>query len=95
MNDTISRDQPQHRDPVTLALVVLAWLLGDPQRADRLLSLSGMTADQLREGAFQPSVLAEILRYLEGHEPDLIAAAGAAHVSAAQLVDARKELDRM
>lgn len=95
MSDTIRPDDDFSTDPVTLALIVLAWLLGDSARAERLLALTGMTADDLRTAAVQPQMLAEVIRYLEGHEADLVAAADAVGTSPSRLVDARIELERI
>jgi type II secretory pathway component PulF len=77
-----------------MALLALAWLLADGERAERLLSLTGMTVDDLRQGASNPGILAEFIRYLEGHEADLIAAAEAIGTSPPALVNARIELER-
>ncbi|MDK2756744.1 MULTISPECIES: DUF3572 family protein [Blastomonas] len=98
MTDTIRPDTPSDRgdphDPATMALLALSWLLGDGERAERLLSLTGMTVDDLRAGASSPRILAEFIRYLEGHEADLIAAADAIGASPAALVNARIQLER-
>jgi len=80
-------------DPMVLALHVLGWLLGDARRADRLLALSGLTADQLRGGIADPRLLAEVLAHLEGHEPDLVAAAEALGVRPEDLISARRRLE--
>ncbi|WP_238550584.1 DUF3572 family protein [Blastomonas sp. AAP53] len=81
-------------DSATLALLALGWLLSDTERASRLLALTGMTADDLRNGAENPGILAEFIRYLEGNETDLVAAAAAVGISPARLVNARIELER-
>ena len=64
-----------------MALAALGWILGQPDRADRLLALSGLTPDALRDGLGDPAVAQEILgaviEFLCAHEPDLIAAADA------------------
>jgi hypothetical protein len=80
--------------PDALALSALGWTLADAGRADRLLALTGLTPDDLRARLDQPAVLAAILRFLEAHEPDLIACAEALDVAPAQLVQARRELER-
>lgn len=77
-----------------MALLALSWLLSDGERAGRLLAITGMTVDDLRKGASNPAILAECLRYLEGHEADLVAAADATGLNPANLVDARVQLDR-
>jgi len=77
----------------TLALAALGWTLGEPARAGRLLALTGLDADGLRERLDDPSLLAAMLRFLEGHEPDLVAAAEALGVEPADLVDARRRLE--
>jgi hypothetical protein len=77
-----------------LALNCLVWILSDLSRAQRLLSLSGLTPDQLRAGANDPSVMAEILAFLEGHEPDLVAAAQASDTTPQRLIEAKRILSR-
>lgn len=94
MGDTIRTDTRVTDDSATLALLALGWLLGDAERASRLLALTGLTAEDLRQGAENPGVLAEFIRYLEGHEADLIAAADAVGTSPVRLVNARIELER-
>ncbi|HEX8215160.1 MAG TPA: DUF3572 domain-containing protein [Allosphingosinicella sp.] len=78
----------------TLALSALGWTLADTRRADRLLALTGLTPDDLRSRLDQPPVLAAILRFLEAHEPDLIACAAALEVAPGRLVEARRSLER-
>jgi len=81
-------------DSATLALMALAWLLSDGERASRLLALTGMSADDLRKDANNPRILAEIIRYLEGCERDLVTAADAIGTTPVRLVNARIELER-
>lgn len=94
MGDTIRTDGQGADDSATLAQLALGWILGDTERASRLLALTGMTADDLRNGANNPAILAEFIRYLEGNEADLIAAADAVGTDPARLVNARIELER-
>lgn len=76
-----------------LALQALAWTLGDPARAERLLALTGLDAAELRGRAGEPALLAATIGFLEGHEADLIACADALGVPPAALVAARAKLD--
>ncbi|HEX5184030.1 MAG TPA: DUF3572 domain-containing protein [Allosphingosinicella sp.] len=80
-------------DPETLALGALGWTLGDEQRAQRLLALTGLTADDLRDRLGEPSLQAALLGFLEAHEPDLLACAEALGVAPADLVAARRRLE--
>ena len=77
----------------TLALAALGWTLGEPARASRLLALTGLDADGLRARLGDPSLLAAMLRFLEAHEPDLVAAAEALGIEPAELVEARRRLE--
>lgn len=81
-------------DAETLALAALGWALGEPARAQRLLALTGLTPEDLRGRIGDPSVLAAALGFLEAHEPDLIASADALGVPPAELVEARRRLER-
>jgi len=76
-----------------LALRALAWTLAEQQRADRMLALTGLSGDDLRERAMEPAVLAALLGFLEAYEPDLIACAEALDVKPADLVLARERLE--
>lgn len=76
-----------------LAIRALGWTLGEPSRASRLLSLTGLTPDALRAGLDQPAMQAAILAFLEAHEPDLTACAEELGVDPAELVAARQELE--
>lgn len=76
-----------------MALQALAWALMDEQRAERLLSLTGLTPDGLRASINDRGTQAAILSFLEAHEPDLVACAAVIGVSPAVLVQARQELE--
>ncbi len=94
---TILRDKPSPADPEalapdTLALAALGWLLSDEDRAGRLLALTGLTPEALREGLGDGAVLAAVLDFLCAHEPDLLGAAEALGVSPAVLASAREGL---
>ena len=93
MRLTILREpQSPAPDAVTLALSALGWVLGDGPRAERLLSLTGLSADELRAGLGDPALLRAVLEFLCAHEPDLVAAAEALNVTPAQLAAARESL---
>jgi hypothetical protein len=77
-----------------LALAALGWTLSEPVRGERLLGLTGLTPGDLRSRLGEASLLAEILRFLEAHEPDLIACAEALDVTPKELVEARRSLER-
>jgi len=76
-----------------LALSALVWTLGEPARAERLLSMTGLSAADLRERAGDPTLLCAVLSFLEAHEPDLIGCATALEVKPLDLVHARGILD--
>lgn len=87
MRSTITNEEAE-----AVALRALAWTLADEQRAERLLSVTGLTPTDLRERAGQPALLGAVLSYLEAHEPDLIACADANGTTPAALVAARQAL---
>jgi hypothetical protein len=80
-------------DGVATALSALAWTLADARRADRLLGVTGLSPDALRARALEPALLAAVLQFLEGHEPDLIACAEALGRSPADLIRIRSVLE--
>lgn len=77
-----------------IALAALGWTLQDNGRAERLLALTGLVPDDLRNRLDDPSVLAAILGFLESHEPDLIACADGLGLAPSRLISARAELER-
>ena len=83
----------QTNDDEALALGALGWTLSEDARAERLLALTGVTPDLLRERLEDRAFLAAVLLFLEGHEPDLLACADALGVTPARLVAAREGLE--
>lgn len=95
---TITKDSkhPDHvsTDPESLALSALAWVLSEPTRAERLLSLTGLTPEVLRDNLTDLPVMAAVLEFLANHEPDLVLAADALNVPPATLISAYESLSR-
>ena len=79
-------------DPAATALQALGWVLGDGERAERFLALTGLTPDELRVGLGDPAVQGAVLEFLCGHEADLIAAADALGLAPAVLAATRERL---
>ena len=67
-------------------------MLQDEDRAERLLSLTGLTPDILRERLTDRGTLAAVLEFLVNHEPDLVLAADALNVAPEDLVEAQRKL---
>ena len=88
----IIREPQSPDDPHALALAALGWVLSDGPRAERLLALTGMTAEGLRAGLGDPAVLGAVLDFLSAHEPDLCAAAEHLGVAPGALIAARDRL---
>ena len=80
-------------DPETLALSALAVTLSDERRAQRFLDLSGIDTVELRSRAEDPQLLAAVIRFLEAHEPDLVAVAEDLGVAPEALIEARRRLE--
>ncbi len=80
-------------DPQALALIALATAVSDERRAKRFLDLTGIGTDELRARASEPALLAALIRFLEAHEPDLLAIAEAMDVKPQALVAARQQLE--
>jgi len=84
---------PEPNDPLALALAALAATLGDARRAQRFIDLTGIDTNELRARAGDPVLLVALIRFLEAHEPDLIAVSEQLGVSPEVLVQARRELE--
>jgi adenine/guanine phosphoribosyltransferase-like PRPP-binding protein len=80
------------QDPSATALQALGWVLGDGERAERFLALTGLTPDELRAGLGDPAVQRAVLEFLCGHEADLIMAAEALGMAPATLAATRERL---
>jgi hypothetical protein len=77
-----------------VALAVVAWLVADERRGQRLLALTGLSGDDLRAGLGDRGVLAAVLDFLLGHETDLLAAAAELEFEPQVFATARAELGR-
>ena len=80
-------------DADVLGLQALVWAIGEPDRADRLIAVTGLDPDDLRARAGEPAVLAAVISYLESYEPDLVACASALGVPPQALVAAHEALE--
>ncbi|MBA3576358.1 MAG: DUF3572 family protein [Sphingomonas sp.] len=81
-------------DAQALALLALATAVSDERRARRFLDVTGIETVELRARAADPVILAALIRFLEAHEPDLVAVAAAIGVDPQALVAARRELEQ-
>lgn len=77
-----------------LALEALGWALTDERRAERLLTLTGLTPERLRHGIGERGVQAAVLEFLANHEPDLVLAADALGTTPEALIAANRSLSR-
>ena len=95
----MTRTPPTHpannpaNDSATVALSALAATLTDERRAERFLSITGLSPDGIRDSLGDRHTLAACLAFLENHEPDLIAVAEAIGVKPETLIAARAELE--
>jgi len=87
-----TNDEPG--DAEALALAALAATLTDERRARRFLDLTGLDSDELRARAGERRLLAALIGFLEGHEPDLVDVAQAIGTKPENLIKARWELER-
>ena len=83
---------PSPDDDTVLALSALAWTLGEPARAARLLALTGLEPADLRARAAEPAVLAATIGFLAAYEPDLLACAAALEVEPTRLAGLQETL---
>ena len=80
-------------DAEALALAALAATLTDARRAERFLSLTGLSPDGIRLRLADPSLQAACITFLEGHEPDLVAVCEQVGCKPETLLRARAELE--
>jgi hypothetical protein len=89
----VIRERETNEDGPTLGLRALVWTLGAPDRAARLLSVTGLDPADLRARAGDPALLAAVLGFLQAHQPDLLACADALDTTPERLVAAGRELE--
>ncbi|MCW2349270.1 outer membrane protein TolC [Sphingobium sp. B11D3D] len=77
-----------------MALRLVGWIVADSVRAERMLSLTGLEPDALRQALTDPATLGALMDFVINHEPDLLACAEALEVAPADLVAARERLGR-
>ncbi|MYL96184.1 DUF3572 family protein [Novosphingobium sp. FGD1] len=75
-----------------MALNALGWVLVDQDRAERFLSLTGLSPEELRASLGEPGTLTAVIEFLCSHEPDLLAAADALGVTPQALAATRERL---
>ena len=80
-------------DSTTIALSALAATLTDERRAERFLSITGLSPDGIKGALGDRRTLAACLAFLENHEPDLLAVAEAIGEKPETLIAARAELE--
>ena len=80
-------------DAEALALAALTALLTDARRAERFLSLTGLSPDGIRLRLLDRALLAACIGFLEAHEPDLLAVAQDIGVKPEDLLLAKAELE--
>lgn len=80
-------------DAEASALRALATTLSKPDLTQRFLDLTGIGTDELRRNVGEPALLAALIRFLEAHEPDLVAVASEIGMAPDDLVTARRILE--
>ena len=80
-------------DAEALALAALAAMLTDARRAERFLSLTGLSPDGIRSRLGDRSMLAACIAFLEAHEPGLVAVSQDVGVRPEQLLRAKADLE--
>lgn len=59
-------------DTSEIAIEVLIWLSGYPDRMKRFLEISGVQADEIRYQISKPSFQKGLIAFVMNHEPDLV-----------------------
>ena len=87
------RQPDSDEDAGTLALRALVWTLVEPERAQRLLAVTGLDPRDLKARIGDPAVLSASLQFLLANEADLLACADGLGVPPTALARAAGELD--
>ena len=75
-----------------IALQAAAFIFAEDQLRDRFLALSGTGAEDIRARIEDRDFLASLLEFLIGHEPDVLAFAGAAGEKPEHVISAWRAL---
>jgi hypothetical protein len=86
------RGAPSREGAEELAIQALAFIGSDLERLDRFLSITGLSAGQIRAAANEPHFLAGVLDHMLGDESLLIAFAESAAIDPADIARARASL---
>jgi hypothetical protein len=73
-------------------LRVVGWAVSDQGRAERMLALTGLDPQTLRDRLDRPETLRALLDFVLDHEPDLLACAEALGVKPAAIAHSRHQL---
>jgi hypothetical protein len=76
----------------TMALNMIAFLMGDEERADGFFGTTGLSPDDLRAGVGQPAFLGGVLDYLLEREDLLVAFCEGANIDPMQPMRIRQLL---
>ncbi len=79
-------------DGHTVALLVIGWIVAEPSRIERFLTLTGLNVDQLRGGLGDTAILGAAIDYLLTNERDLIACAEAIGEAPEAIALARQDI---
>jgi hypothetical protein len=85
--------QGEQTNDEAVALGALTWVLSDDARAERFLALTGLTPADLRARLDEREMLAAVLRFIEAHEPDLLAASDMLGLAPNEIPEARRRLE--
>ena len=77
-----------------MALRLVGWIVSDVARADRMVALTGLSPDDLRDSLGERATLCALMDFVINHEPDLLACAEALGVKPAAIVEARGRIGR-
>ncbi|MFK8036303.1 MAG: DUF3572 domain-containing protein [Hyphomicrobiales bacterium] len=75
-----------------ISIQALTYFAQDPESLERFLSLSGITADRIREAAKSPGFLAGVLDYLMQNESLLLTFSENTGVRAETIISAHRQL---
>lgn len=77
-----------------VGLQVVGWIVSDQRRAERMLAMTGLSADGLREAIGNPAQLGAILDFLLDYEPELLSCADALGMKPQDIAAARERLSQ-
>ena len=91
-NDDMAHERQISAGAEDTAIAALGFIAADPALLPRVLAITGIEAQAIRNAAREPGFLAGVLQFIVAHEPTLMAFAENAGIEPAAVLKAMRAL---